>query len=30
LYWATTFALVRREVQVAREQADALITLATA
>src|SRR5262247_278332 len=30
LYWATMFALVRREVQVAREQADALITLATA
>src|SRR5262252_2831918 len=29
LYWATTFALVRREVQVAREQAEALITLAT-
>src|SRR5262249_16538890 len=30
LYWATMFALVRREVQVAREQVDALITLATA
>jgi predicted ATPase len=29
-YCATTFALVRREVQVAREQAEALITLATA
>ena len=29
-YCATTFALVRREVQVARERADALITLATA
>ena len=29
-YCATTFALVRQEVQVARERADALITLATA
>jgi len=29
-YGATTFALLRREVQVAREQAEALITLATA
>jgi DNA-binding winged helix-turn-helix (wHTH) protein/predicted ATPase len=29
-YCASTFALVRREVQVAREQAEALITLATA
>ena len=29
-YCATTFALVRREVQVAGERADALITLATA
>jgi predicted ATPase len=29
-YCATTFALLRREVQVARERAEALITLATA
>ena len=29
-YWATIFALLRREVQVAGERADALITLATA